>query len=211
LLGAEHGRGYLDSVVEDESNPGRDEDPSVEDDEAPAASTAPPAKPSWKKRATSYALQALVVVVILWGVTWYQARRLLPARVEAPGFALSSLGGDAHRLSDVRGRKVVLYFFAPWCTVCEFSSHNIRALRNARTDEELAIYAVGLGWEEPGELVQFAKDHELNVPVLKGGPAVQRAYRIDTFPSVYIIDEQGRIEDRVVGYTTELGLRLRSL
>jgi peroxiredoxin len=212
-LGAEHGYGYLDSVGDDESNPGRDEDRSDDDDdEAPASSAVPSAgKPSWKKRALSYALQALVVVAILWGVTWYQARRLLPARVEAPGFALSSLGGEAHRLADARGRKVVLYFFAPWCTVCEFSSHNIRALRNARTDEELAIYAVGLGWEEPDELVQFAKDHDLNVPVLKGGPAVQRAYRVDTFPSIYIIDEQGRIEDRVVGYTTELGLRLRSL
>lgn len=166
---------------------------------------------SWKRRALSYGLQALVVIAVVWGMTWYQARRLLPTRSEAPAFALPSLGGDTYRLADARGRKVVLYFFAPWCTVCEFSSHNVNALREARTDEELAIYAIGLGWEEPAELSRFAEEHALGVPVLEGGTAIQRAYQVDTFPSIYIIDEQGRIEDRVVGYTTELGLRLRSL
>lgn len=168
-------------------------------------------KPSRKRRLLSYALQGLAVLAIVWGVTWYQARRLLPTRVEAPAFALPALTGESHRLAEARGRKVVLYFFAPWCTVCEFSSHNVTALRNARSDQELAIFAVGLGWEEEGELARFAEEHELNVPVLKGDPRVQRDYRVDTFPSIYVIDEQGRIQDRVVGYTTELGLRLRSL
>ncbi|MBW2524784.1 MAG: redoxin domain-containing protein [Deltaproteobacteria bacterium] len=216
-------------MADDDSDPGRDDEPYAEDDEldddspseeevpsseeegAAAADKAPQAKTPWRKRALSYGLQALVVLAILWGVTWYQARRLLPTRAAAPAFSLPALGGESVQLADARGRKVVLYFFAPWCTVCEFSSHNVRALRDARTDEELAIYAVGLGWEEPSELAQFAAEHELNVPVLQGDATVQRAYRVDTFPSIYIIDEDGRIEDRVVGYTTELGLRLRSL
>jgi peroxiredoxin len=150
-------------------------------------------------------------LAILWGVSWWQARGLLPTRAPAPGFFLSALDGTSHRLEDARGRKVVLYFFAPWCTVCELSSHNVNALRAARTEQELAVYAVGLGWDEAEELSRFAEEHELRVPVLAGTPRVQRDYQVDTFPSVYIIDAEGRIEDRVVGYTTELGLRLRSL
>lgn len=205
-VGVDDGVDSTDADVDSDD----DSPPSTDGDAEPADRTTA-AKPTWKRRFVSYGLQALVVAAILWGVTWYQARRLLPARAPAPEFALVSLAGDPHRLADARGRKVVLYFFAPWCTVCEFSSHNIRALREARTNEELSIYAVGLAWEETAELADFAREHELNVPVLKGNPKVQQSYRIDTFPSIYIIDEEGRIEDRVVGYTTELGLRLRSL
>lgn len=199
-----------EALAERQAESPSDAPPGSESDVG-AGQEAPPERAPWSKRLRSYALQALVVVAVLWGVTWWQARRLLPTRAEAPDFQLSALDGTSYRLQHARGRKVVLYFFAPWCTVCEFSSSNVRGLREARSEEELAVYAIGLGWDEPSELAGFAREHELNVPVLKGSPQVQRNYRIDTFPSVYIIDEQGRIEDRVVGYTTELGLRLRSL
>jgi peroxiredoxin len=166
---------------------------------------------SWRRKALSYALQAAVVVAILWGVTEWQARGLLAERTAAPSFTLSTLDGREVSLQAARGRKVVLYFFAPWCTVCEYSSHNIRALREARTEQELAVYAVGLEWEAAADLERFAHEHELNVPVLQGTDRVRRDYHVNTFPTVYILDERGAVQDRVVGYTTELGLRLRSL
>lgn len=170
------------------------------------------AKPrSWRKKALSWALQAMVVLGVLWAVSEWQARRLLDEQTQAPAFSLPTLEGEQVSLQAASGRKVVLYFFAPWCSVCNYSSHNINALREARTESELAIYAVGLGYDEPSEVAGFAKEHELSVPVLLGSEEMRRAYQVDTFPTVYIIDEQGRIEDRVIGYTTELGLRLRSL
>jgi peroxiredoxin len=105
----------------------------------------------------------------------------------------------------------VLYFFAPWCKVCGPSSSNVNALRAARSESELAIYAVGLEWEDPAELARFAREHELRVPVLRGTADIERAYRVDSFPTIYVIDERGAVADRVIGYTTEIGLRLRSL
>lgn len=172
---------------------------------------AAPARRSWKRTALSWGLQLLGVVAVLWGVTRWQARRLLAERAPAPAFSLSALDGSTHALSEAAGRKLVLYFFAPWCTVCSYSSHNVNALRAARSESELAVLAVGLGWEDESDLRRFATEHGLRVPVLRGDEATQRAYRVDTFPTVYVIDEQGHIADRVVGYTTELGLRLRSL
>jgi peroxiredoxin len=166
---------------------------------------------TWPRKIGSWVLQLAVVAVAFWGITRWQARRLLADATPAPAFTLQALDGSSHSLPDAQGRAVVLYFFAPWCTVCSYSSHNINALRQARSDEELAIYAVGLEWEESAELERFAKEHELAVPVLRGDDDLRRAYRVDTFPTVYVIDERGAVQDRVVGYTTELGLRLRSL
>ena len=166
---------------------------------------------SWRRKALSVALQlALLVGVVVVASEW-QARHLLARRAPAPALALRTLGGEEVSLEGARGRTVVLYFFAPWCSVCQYSSHNVVALRNARSEREVAIYAVGLDYESPADLERFARDHELNVPVLLGDDDVQRSFNVRSFPTIYVIDEDGRVRDRVIGYTTGLGLRLRSL
>ena len=144
-------------------------------------------------------------------MTAWQGRHLISDDEQAPAFELETLDGGIVSLADTRGRPTVLYFFAPWCTVCNYSSHNIVALREARSEEDLAVYAIGLGWEDAGDLRRFAAEHELNVPVLLGDDRVQRDYKVTSFPTVYVVDPEGNVSDAVVGYTTELGLRLRSL
>ncbi len=182
-------------------------------DEASSAEQAQAKAPrrAWLRRLWSYGWQVALVLVAVWGVSECQAGHLLSRRQPAPDFALRSLEGETVRLADLRGRKVVLYFFSPWCAMCEYSSSNVRALREARSPSELAVVAVGLAYEDPDELRRFAREHELNMPVVAGDEQVQRAYRIRAFPTVYVLDEAGAVEDRVVGYTTELGLRLRAL
>ena len=168
-------------------------------------------KKSPRRKALELGIQIVLVLAVIWGIGVWQGRHLLSDDEPAPAFSLRSLEGSEISLGDIAGKKVVIYFFAPWCTVCNYASHNIVALREARTDDELAILAVGLGWESEDDLRRFAADHELNVPVLAGTDVVQRDYNITSFPTVYIIDEDGAVSDAVVGYTTELGLRLRSL
>jgi len=166
---------------------------------------------SWKRKALSWGLQLLLMVVVIFVVSEWQARHLLARSTPAPALVLPSLDGDQVSLADARGKTVVLYFFAPWCSVCNYSSHNIVALRNARSADDLAIYAVGLAYNRPGDVARFAREHELNVPVLLGDSDVQRRFNVNSFPTIYIIDGDGEVRDRVIGYTTELGLRLRSL
>jgi len=176
---------------------------------ASAASTRA-TKRSWPRRLASVGVQLLAVLLVLWGVGRWQTRRLLSPRTPAPAFSLPALDGTVHSLGEATGRKVVLYFFAPWCKVCGVSSSNVNALRAARSESELAIYAIGLEWEDGADLDRFAREHELRVPVLRGNAEIERAYRVDTFPTIYMLDEHGAVRDRVMGYTTELGLRLRS-
>ena len=166
---------------------------------------------SLRKKVLSYTFQAALLVIVLWGITEWQARNLLPKNSTAPAFTLDSLDGEALSSEALKGRKVVLYFFAPWCSVCNFASKNVVALRNAHDEDEVAVIAIGLGWNTRGEVERFSEEHHLNVPVLLGDDQLLRNYNINAFPTVYILDEQGVVTDRVVGYTTELGLRLRTL
>jgi peroxiredoxin len=157
-----------------------------------------------------WSIRFALLVAILLGITAWQTRNMVASGARAPALDLVDLGGNPVSVSANSGKKVVLYFFAPWCTVCHASSGNVNALREAYEKEELAIYAVGLAWESKKELHRFADEHELTVPVLIGTDRTADAYRISSFPSVYILDEEHRVAHQLVGYTTEWGLRVRT-
>lgn len=161
------------------------------------------------KKIFSYTWQGVVLLLIIYGISKWQARDLLPSETAAPEFELQALSGKTFSLSDQKGKSVVLYFFAPWCTVCKASFHNLKDLRDAREDREVMVFAVGLGYSNIGEIEQFAKDRDPNVPVLLGTEKTARDYLVSAFPTVYFIDSQGNVADKVIGYTTELGMRLR--
>jgi peroxiredoxin len=164
-----------------------------------------------KKRLKSIILNLLVIVLAFAAVSLWQNRNLLGVSEKAPNFSLESLDGTAFTLDTSGKKKTVLYFFAPWCTVCTLSSHNIVSIREALDPNDVIIYAVGLSYSRKEEVKQFAEEHRLTVPVLLGSENVQKDYKIEAFPTIYIIDRKGEISSRVVGYTTELGLRARLL
>ena len=149
------------------------------------------------------------MLAVLVGASWWQARDLLPAGEPAPEQLLPTVDGELVRLGEPRGRPAVIYFFAPWCSVCDSASANVAALRAGRSASELDVYAVGLDYEREEEIARFADEHDLDVPVLLGNGRTRREYRVGSYPTIYLLDGEGRIVHRLVGYTTEIGLWLR--
>lgn len=155
--------------------------------------------------------EALLIVIVLLLFSWWQNRGTLAADNQlAPDFVLPSISGEYFQLSDLKGKKVLVYFFAPWCNICHLSGDNLNDLRAARSDEDLAILVVGLSWQNQTEIQTFANDLQLNMPVLYGSPQQIDDYQIKGFPTYFVIDETGRVTHRSVGYSTEIGMRLRT-
>ena len=159
-----------------------------------------------------YALEALLVVVIVVAVQAWRARDLLPAdaRTQAPAFELADLHGRPWHTTELRGKPSVIYFFAPWCGVCAASSPQLRWFHRWRGDD-VQVLLVGLDWSAPQELRDYAQRHELTMPVLVGDPATGAAYRIQGYPTYYVIDAEGRVARRDTGLSTVVGLWLRTV
>jgi len=154
--------------------------------------------------------QILLFLAILWGYSEWKARDLLPKGTPAPDFSLADLDDRTHVLSEQKGSKVLLYFFSPACRACKFTSENIFSLvGNGRPG--LKVYAVALSWRDTTELKKYAADNELGLTVLPAAPEIGEKYLISAYPTIYIVDEEGNIEERILGYTTQMGLRLRLL
>lgn len=117
---------------------------------------------------------------------------------DAPDFTLQSMDGKEVKLSDFKGKKVYLKFWASWCGPCKKSMPELMELaaKEDRGFEILTVIAPGLQGEKTVD--QFPKWFEeqgyKDIPVLYDTTAaIFQAYQIRSIPTEYLIDSNGKI------------------
>lgn len=135
-----------------------------------------------------------------------------PAWGEPPPLALPGLDGRRHTLDALRGRVVLLYFWATWCPICtgELPSR-IESLHREFEDRGLVILAISMR-ESAGEVAAWLKKHPISPPVLLDGDgAATQAYRATATPTFVLVDRAGQLVGRGVGARDWSGDRGRAL
>ena len=125
----------------------------------------------------------------------------------APDFLLETADGGQLRLSDLRGRPLLVNFWASWCTPCRKEMPEIVRAYAAHKDSGLEIVAVDLQ-ENAGQVRAFAAEFGMTFPVvIDRTGSVGDAWRIggpvQGIPSSYFIDADGVVRARVFGPMTE--------
>jgi cytochrome c-type biogenesis protein len=117
----------------------------------------------------------------------------------APDFTLSKLEGQPLRLSELRGRVVMLNFWATWCGPCRAEIPELNAMEREMKEQGLTI--IGVSWDDTVEGVQeFRQEIPLDYTILMGGEEVQSLFGgIPSLPTTYIIDRDGRIRQKIIG------------
>jgi peroxiredoxin len=161
---------------------------------------------NWKR----WLLNGVLVLTIFLAVTAWQGQNFISKQTPAPSFRLPALSGPPVALEDLRGRRVLLYFFAPWCKVCDLSISNLNWVSKFRREESISIFAVALSYTNLQSVEAFLERNAHDVPVLLGTPELLNSYRISAFPTVYGLNESGNIDGSTVGYVTTLGLLWRT-
>ncbi|MEH6942598.1 peroxiredoxin family protein [Bacillus sp. JJ722] len=121
---------------------------------------------------------------------------------KAPDFTLNTLDGKTVKLSDFKGKKVILNFWATWCPPCKAEMPHMQNYYQSNKDKDITILAVNLTNQDNGlEIVhKFANDYKLTFPILldeKG--IVGRTYQILTIPTSFFINEKGIIHQKIIG------------
>lgn len=125
----------------------------------------------------------------------------------APDFELTGMDGKQYKLSDFRGKRVFLNFWATWCPPCRAEMPHIQQLYENYQGDDYAILTVTnpRSEEYPNNaditedgITSFVKSREFSFPVLfDTTQKVFRLYGIRSFPTTYIIDADGRVEGYV--------------
>jgi thiol-disulfide isomerase/thioredoxin len=155
-------------------------------------------------------LVLVVIAVIVAGMLYFgfhAARRAglshtpgLGFATPAPDFTLESLDGKSMTLSDLRGKAVLLNFWATWCTPCRIEMPWFVELQKEYGPQGLQIVGVAMDDSGRDDIAKFAKDMGVNYPVLLGKEAVGEAYGgVPALPETFFIGRDGKIVDKIIG------------
>jgi peroxiredoxin len=121
---------------------------------------------------------------------------------QALDFELTSLNGDTIRLHDLRGKIVIINFWATWCEPCKVEMPLFEKLFQS---EPSNLEILGVNFDEPPQQVEkFVANYQLNFPILLDpGGEVQALYRVIGYPTTFVVDEQGIVQFHHIGLMTE--------
>jgi len=123
----------------------------------------------------------------------------------APDFELHSLDGGMVTLSSLRGRPVLLNFWATWCTPCRVEMPWLVALDQQYRGRGIQI--IGVSLDDAGgehQVATFAKDKGVTYPVLLADSTVANLYGgVRFMPQSFFIDRDGRIKMTTIGLTSK--------
>lgn len=123
----------------------------------------------------------------------------------APDFELANLAGGTLKLSDLRGKVVLLDFWATWCGPCRRGIPHLNTLWKEHKDDGLEIVGISVDRAKQGtsgadQVRAFAKKTPMSYRLVMADAATAQAYGgIRSIPTAFLIDREGRIRKRYVG------------
>lgn len=118
----------------------------------------------------------------------------------APEFMLDTLDGKKLKLSDLRGKAVLLNFWATWCAPCTTEMPWFVELQNRYAVQGLQVVGINMDDGDKNEVIKFANKIGVNYPILMGKDTVANQYGgVQFLPTTFYIDRNGKIVERVFG------------
>ncbi|MDA1001183.1 MAG: TlpA disulfide reductase family protein [bacterium] len=131
----------------------------------------------------------------------FNTLRIVPGdAAPPPDFTFPDLEGKPHRLRDLKGKVVILAFFATWCPLCNEEMPRLKAIHEKYKDRGLTVLAVSIDRAGAGLVRAWVKEKKLTYPVLHDQRyASRRSHNVRFVPTVYLLDRQQKLAAWVIG------------
>lgn len=143
---------------------------------------------------TLRAIALAALMIAFFGVS------VLGQETVAPRFALKDLNGRTVRLSDYRGKVVVINFWATWCPPCRAEMPDLIRLQREHAAQGLQIIGITYPPEKKTRVRRFARSLKVNYPIILGTRELKARFSSDdTLPLTVVINRDGKVSEIISG------------
>ena len=108
-------------------------------------------------------------------------------------FAFKDTHGQQQRLSDYRGKWVLVNFWATWCPPCMEEIPDLISLHNAHKDTDLVVIGIVLDYSSPKGVMEFAEKYAISYPIVLGNRKMAaQVGEVEALPTSYLFDPTGK-------------------
>ena len=139
-------------------------------------------------------LPSLVAMLVCWSAL---------VSASTVDFELQDLDGKTHKLSDYRGKWVVVNYWATWCPPCLEEMPELEMFHNNHKDKDAVVLGVNLEKIDKKKLRSFVERQFISYPVLRANPSVHNELgNVRAMPTSYLVTPEGEVIARQVGTLT---------
>ena len=117
----------------------------------------------------------------------------------APDFSLPGVTDEIIKLSDYKGKIILLNFWATFCVPCRLEMPSLQALSEKYQNDNLEIIAISVDHGREKSVKKWIAKNNLNFPIALEGQNAGNAYEVSALPVTFIIGKQGQLIGRILG------------
>lgn len=134
------------------------------------------------------------------------------------GYSIPSMSSDlilkdtqehAHRLSDYRGKWVLVNFWATWCLSCMSEIPDLVALNDAHKNQDMVVISVVMDYKSARQVTTYTTKHGITYPVVLGkSNTAEQLFvpPVNGYPTTYLIDKEGKVVGTQTGPVTRASI-----
>ena len=156
----------------------------------------------------------LLAVVIVWAAPrlWPHVGAVIGVRSGAdiaPAYSFQSLTGAPLDADSLRGRVVLVNFWATWCLPCRAEMPLLEQMHRRHREAGLTIVGLAVDRASTASVAEFVRDRGVTYPIAHVSPSVERVFGgVRGYPTSFLLDRTGRIRHTVIGPIGPLSLEL---
>ncbi|MEW6116189.1 MAG: TlpA disulfide reductase family protein [Nitrospirota bacterium] len=119
--------------------------------------------------------------------------------LDAPAFELKDTTGKVWKLSDLKGKVVLVNFWATWCDTCKEEKPSLVNLINSEKGNDKFVFVSVLFRDDPAKVPAYMREYGYSFPVLIDDKNIAKAYGLTGVPESFLIDKNGILREKVIG------------